>query len=180
MFQLTDHEAKIANFNPRAEKNGDKNNLAADIKFEIAGHSSLLDAFDQQLRSLLYRRPEREGEQMALQEGDQLTALRRPELGTLSWDEEFPGYMVRIANGLAAGKPLELEAELSKFRFEPIQGGSVKVTFSAAVHPNEKAAGRLCDLIQSTVKLTLVPPSAEPDLVGDDGGDGESNQQKAA
>lgn len=166
MFSLSDHEAKIANFNPRAEKHGESNALAGDIKFEVTGHSSMLDAFDAKLRPLLYRRPEKEGEQASLIAGDDLTALRRPELGDLSWSEDFPGYEIEIGNGLDVGKPLVLEADLSKFKFEPLNGGSVKVTFNATVHPDDKEAGRLCELIQDVVQLTVRPPQAEqPDMV---------------
>lgn len=113
MFSLTKHQTKIASFNPRAEKHGEENVTAGDIKVEATVHSSTLDLFDKKLRPMFFR---------------------KAEIG---------------------------EVELSKFKFEPAEGGAVKVTFSASFHPDSALAGALCALIQDTVELTLTPPAAE-------------------
>jgi len=161
MFNLTKHQAKIASFNPRAEKHGEENVTAGDIKLEATVHSSTLDLFDKKLRPMFFRKAEI-GEQQSLIEGDDLIGLRLPQVKSLNWDEDFPGYTIEIGSGLDIGKPLVIhEVELSKFKFEPAEGGAVKVTFSASFHPDAALAGALCALIQDTVELTLTPPSAQ-------------------
>lgn len=164
MFQTENQLAKIASFNPRAEKHGDDNKLAADIKFEISAGNAALDAFSPDLRKALFRKATK-GEQQDLIEGsDGLVAVKFPRLGALAWDEEFPGYELEIGGGLGLAEPLVLvDVTLKKFRFEPLEGGSVLITFSAVFHPDTEEAGALCALIQDEVELTLTPPSKQED-----------------
>lgn len=159
MFSLSNHQAKIANFNPRAEKHGEQNVMAGDLKIEVAVHSSQLDCFDSQLRPLLFRKAD-SGEQQSLIAGDDMTGLRVPQIGAIGWEEEFPGYTLTVPTPLGLEQPLVLEqVTLSKFSFEPIQGGAVKITFKASCHPDTDQSGALCTLIQETVDLSLTPPS---------------------
>src|SRR5690348_15428805 len=161
MFELTNHQAKVASYNPRAERHGADKVSAGDLKVEITGHSSLLDHFDKGLRKTLYRKPV-PGEQTDLPLGDDnLTQRKLPRLAPLRWDEDFPGYRLDIVTGLAVDEVLELEdVELSGFVFEALDGGSVAITFRASFHPDGRTSGKLCQLIQETVEITLVPPEA--------------------
>jgi len=161
-FALQNHQAKIASFNPRAEKHGDENVPAGDIKFEVKAHSSVLDLFDPSYRTFLFRKADLAGEQQPLLEGDKLTALAKPKLKPLSLEEDFPGYTLTIGSGLEAIEPLVLsDVELSSFKFEPIEGGSVGITFSATVHGDADDFGEICQQIQNLVDITLEPPKAE-------------------
>ena len=45
--------------------------------------------------------------------------------------------------------------------FEAMDGGSVAITFRASLHPDGRTSGKLCQLVQETVEITLVPPDAE-------------------
>lgn len=171
MFSLENQEAKIASFNPRAEKHGEENVPSGDLKVEITTHSSVLDHFDKALRKLLYRKPS-SGEQSDLPLGDSdgLTQRKFKHLAPIKWDEDFPGYRLSIDSGLGIKDPLELDdVELSGFVFEALDGGSVGITFRASFHPEPEQAGLLCSMIQETVEITLIPPDAE-----------ESGQQKLA
>ena len=160
-FALTKHVAKIDSFNPRAEKHGDENVPAGDIKFSLKGHSSLLDLFDGSYRPFLFRKADLAGEQQPLLEGDTLTALAKPNLRPLSLDEDFPGYTLEISVGLELSKPLRLtDVELSGWKFEAIEGGSVGITFSATVHGDADDFGAICQQIQNTVEISLEPPKA--------------------
>ncbi len=161
MFALQDHDAKVASFNPRAEKHGEENVPAGDIKFEIAAHSSILDAFHSGYRKFLFRKPG-VGEQPGLPfaDGDDLTALAQPNLEPLKLKEEFPGYSLKITSNLGFSEPITLgDVELSNFTIKPINGGSVNLSFSATCHPGEDQAGKLCQLIQNACVVTLEPPS---------------------
>lgn len=158
MLHLTKHTAKVENVNPRAEKHGDENKLAADIKLSFITSSHVLEHFDSHLRGALYREV-LAGEQQSLIEGDRMTAVRFPRIGAVRWDEEYPGYELAIGSELGLTEPLTLvDVTLKKFSFEPLEGGSVAITCNAICHPDAEEAGALCALIQETVSLWLVPP----------------------
>jgi hypothetical protein len=162
MFETNDAPAKVSNFNPRAEKHGEENKLAGDLKLVVITSSSVLDFFNKELRKALYRKP-LQGEQQDLIEGnDGLTAIKFPRLGALPWDEEYPGYELVIGGGMGLVEPMALNGvSLKRFRFEPLDGGSLQVTFSALFHPTPEQAGALCALIQEDVQLTLIPPTKQ-------------------
>lgn len=160
MFQLNDQITKILSFNPRAEKHGDESVLAGDLKLETTCHSSVLDGFDKGIRKLLYRKPA-PGEQteLPLENTDGLTARKLPQLQPLVWDEDFPGYRMEFNSGLALDENIVIsDVEISKFRFEALDGGSVRITFRASFHPDGRISGKLCQLIDDQIDLTLTPP----------------------
>ncbi len=168
MFGFQMQTVKVLSFNPRAEKHGDENVLAGDLKLETVCHSSALNHFDPSWRKFLYRKPA-VGEQteMVFEKGDELTQRRNPKLSPFKLDEDFPGYAVEIVSGLALDETLKLgDVELSKFTFEALDGGSVRITFSASFHPDGRTSGKLCQLIQESVEMSLTPPSkdAQKDL----------------
>lgn len=160
MFNLDNALVRIANVNPRAEKHGDENKLACDLKIEVKAPNSVLDAFHKDLRKALYRKPA-SGEQQDLIEGAEgLTAVKFPRVGELRWDEDFPGYDIKIgAPGLGLIEPLELvDVTVKKLAFEPLEGGSVAITFNVICHPDSDEIGQLCQLIQEEAEVTLTPP----------------------
>lgn len=160
-FQLDQQIAKITSLNPRAEKHGEDNVPACDIGFEVNAHSRVLDLFDPSYRPFLFRRSDAPGDQPSLIDGDQLTALAKPTLKPLRLDEDFPGYTLRIGSGLDFGEDLVLaDANLSGFVIEAVEGGSVKLKFSASAHPTADQCGELYEQIQNMVDLTVEPPLA--------------------
>lgn len=161
-FALENQNATVASINPRAEKHGEDNVPACDVKVELNLSHSILDSFDDGLRRFLFRKPA-VGEQQSLLKGDDaLTGLKYPQLAPLRWDQEFAGYTLSITNGMGLSDPLVCEGvELKKFVIEPLEGGTVKLTFNVVCHPDEKQFGRLCLLVQEEVELTLEPPAAE-------------------
>lgn len=137
MFQLTNQQTKINSFTPRAEKHGEENVLAGTLKCETTMHSSVLDIFDKGFRKL-------------------------PCLAPLKFDEDFPGYALEIQSGLALNESLKLaDVELHGFSFEPLDGGSCTVKFALNFRQDGRTSGKLCQLIQETVEVTLVPPARE-------------------
>lgn len=162
MFELTDKAAKLESFNPRAEKHGDENKLAGDIKLAVTMGNGVLSHFDGKLREALYRKAS-QGEQQDLIDGqDALVAVRFPRLGSVKWDEDFPGYLLQIGTELGLADTIELvDVTLRKFSFQPLEGGSVAVGFSIICHPDPSEAGALCALIQEDVQVTLIPPTRE-------------------
>lgn len=171
MFALQKHTVKVSNFNPRAEKNGDANVLAGDIKFEACCGRNVLDDFDASLRAMLFRVPAQGETLVTFNDGDGATGLRMPKLKPLVWDEEFTGYTLTVHSGLGLIEPLVIEGvDLSNFTFEALEGGSVKAGFRASCHPDQEQSGALCELIQEKVEISLDPPAndaRQADLVPD-------------
>lgn len=162
MFQLQKHICKVDNFNPRAEKHGDSNVSAGDIRITTRAHSSVLDHFGPSYRPFLFRKPDVPGDQQPLIEGDTMTALDKPNLKPMQLDEDFPGYVLEIGTGLGIKKPMRLEeVELSNFKIEAMEGGSVTLSFTATCHPDKDQAGALCASIQNTYEVTLIPPATD-------------------
>ena len=162
MFQLDDATAKVANFNPRAEKHGEDNVTAGDIKIVATVSNGVLDYFNKHLRAALYRKALAGEQQDLIEGGNALVAVKFPRLGAIAWDEDFPGYEIELGGGLGLTEPLVLvDVTLKKFRFEPLEGGSVAVTFSAICHPDAEEAGLLCQMIQNDVQLTVRPPTKQ-------------------
>jgi len=162
MFELNEARVRVANVNPRAEKHGEENKLAVDIKIEATLPGDTLNAFDPGLRAALYR-DLRKGEQADLPGiGDnKFGAVRFPLVKPVVWDEEFTGYAMSIGTGLGLSEPVRLsDVTLRKFVFEPMQGGSLGLTFSIVAHPDTDDAGVLCATIQDDAVLTLTPPAA--------------------
>lgn len=164
MFELDQTQIRILNFNPRVEKHGEENVPAGDLKIEVTVHNGVLDAFDKSLRSMLYRKPTK-GEQTDLEfpGSDGMTQLRLPHLAPQKWDEDFPGYTIKIIEGMGLSDPITLTGcELSHFTFEAKEGGSVQITFRASFQHDRGQAGALCELIQETVEASVIPPSGNP------------------
>lgn len=160
MFEVDQTRAFVSSVNMRAEKHGDENVLASDIKFEVHLPNTVLNEFDKGLMNALYREV-RKGEQQELIGDNKCVAVRFPLLDGFKWEEEFTGYKVVIASELGLADPLELaDITLKKFAFDPKEGGSVVVTFNAVAHPSSDEAGELCALIQENVNLTLIAPQA--------------------
>ena len=167
MFSLDKQQTSINSFTPRMEKHGNENVLAGTLKCETTMHNSVLDLFDKGFKKLLYRKPA-PGEQTELPLGDSdgLTARKLPQLKPLSWDEDFPGYKIEIVSGLALDEVIRLDdVEVSGFVFEALDGGSCKVKFTANFNQDGRTSGKLCQLIQETVELSLMPPERGEEMV---------------
>ena len=162
MFELDKVQAKITSFNPRAEKHGEENVPAGDIRVQVACPNTILDHFGKGLRPTLYRKAAAdEGSTTDVRDvPGNLTSRTMPQLKPLQFDGDWPGYSAVIVPGMGLTDPIELDdVKLSNFQLEPMDGGTVVVTFSVSFHPDEEQSGRLCSLINNMVELTLVAPT---------------------
>jgi hypothetical protein len=71
-------------------------------------------------------------------------------------NEEMSGAKVRLGTGL--GPAMEFpDADLSKFKLSPADGGMVVIVFDVEIKPDETQAGRLYMLQEQKVVLTVEP-----------------------
>jgi hypothetical protein len=148
-LELDQREATIADFNPRAELNGEEKRPAADIRLVIPVNSDILAHFAPTLKAHIFN----ENGPRDLADGP---PLRYPEIGAFSWNAEMLGAKLIIGTGLKSLMTFE-DAKISKFVIDPKEGGGVLLSLRAQVHPDEKQAGKLSMLIQQTVTVSLEP-----------------------
>ena len=168
MFQLTAQKAKLSDVNPRAEKHGEDNMLACDLKFEVTAANDILSQFDPDLRAAFYYLNGHKTQPDLIETPGHLPDLRFPFIDKpLAWGKEFAGYRLEIAHGIDQSSAIFLDpVHVDGFRFEMQEGGTVVLTMRVQCHPDAPTIGMLCDKIQGDVELTLTPPPALP--VGDD------------
>jgi len=160
MLELTGQQAKLSSINPRAEIHGEDRKPACDLKFEVACSSDVLLHFNSELRQFVFKA--QEDPDLVEQSGDdKLTALRFPRLAPLKWDWDGSGYTLSIDYGLGGKSDIVLyDCKVDGIKLEPKNGGTVQMSFRVIAHPEAAEMGRLCELIQQNVDITLAPPEA--------------------
>ena len=173
MFGLDKHDCSIGNVNQRIERHGDERALAADIKFSTTAGNVILDSLEKGLKEALFRKPNRGEQQDIPGIGQALTAVKFPNLEPQRLSHEFSGYELTIDGMLEASEPIFLaDVKLKKFVIEPLEGGSVGLTFTASANVEPSDLAELSEaLIREDVRVTLTPPAKQS---------GESEQQEAA
>lgn len=162
MFEL-DTQVKLANVNPRAELHGDDPKPAFDLKIEATVPSEALIAFHPELRQMFYKKDENP-DLVDQINPEALTVLRFPKMGAIKWDWEATGYSATVGYGIGGASDIELhDVKIDHFKIEPMNGGSVLVTFRIIAHPETDDIGKLCEFIQRDIDLTLTAP--EPTTV---------------
>lgn len=161
MFSLANKTAKLTSVNPRAEIHGSDHVMAADLKFEIKVGNDVLSEFDPSLKSSLYKKADGpQGE--LIQEVGHLPSLKFPLMGPVKWGKEFSGYEVVVHYGVSGKGDIRLmTCEVDQFRFDCQDGGTVVIGFRVIAHPEPVELGRLCEMIQQEVELSMIEPSEE-------------------
>lgn len=164
MFGLIERTAKLNNVNLRAELHGDSHRLAVDLSISTKGSNDVLSEFDEQLKAAFYRAADEKDVQKDLL-GDQpghMPKLKFPHLNSLKWGWSCTGYTATVHCGIS-GKMniLLIECEIDKFRFECQDGGTVLTSFRIIAHPNAEEVGRLSEMIQQEITLSLTAPTPE-------------------
>lgn len=178
MFDLDKQQVKLASVNARAELHGDDTTPAFDLKIEATLPSEKLIHFSPELRQFFYKKDE-DPDLVDQVNGETLSALRFPKMGAVKWDAEYTGYSAVVGYGIGGKSDIQLgDVKVDHFRFEPLNGGSVLITFRVIAHPETADVGKLCEFIQQNIDLTLTPP--EPATVGELFKDGEQAAPAAA
>jgi hypothetical protein len=162
MFSLDQQTAKLTNVNPRAELHGDEHHLAADLNFEIAVGNDVLSEFSPTLKASLYRKMEKGEQDLLPEEPGTLSKLKHPEMGAIKWAKELTGYEALIHYGVTETQNIRLiDCTVDRFRFDCNDGGTVIVQFRVIVHPETNELGRMCEMIQQDVVLSLIEPQTQ-------------------
>lgn len=161
MFSLKNQAAKLTNVNPRAELHGQDKKLAVDLKFEIKVSNDVLSEFDASLKGSLYKKAD-DGQGDLIADPGYLPTLKFPLMGAVKWGKSFDGYETVIHYGVSGAQDIHLvECAVDNFRFDCQDGGTVVVSFRVIAHPEASELGRLCEMIQQEVEMSLIEPEAE-------------------
>lgn len=160
MFSLANQKAKLTSVNPRAEIHGQDRKMAVDLKFDVKVSNDVLSEFDASLKSALYKKSDAQGD--LIDEPGHLPALKFPLMGPVKWGKDFSGYEIVIHYGVSGDQDIHLiDCQVDNFRFDCMDGGSVGVAFRVIAHPDNTEVGRLCEMIQTEVEMSLIEPEAE-------------------
>jgi hypothetical protein len=165
MFTLNDQLAKIVSCTNVAEKHGKERVAALSIGLYLVGSGSMLDQFDNAIRSMLYRKPQPTPGELPM-EHDDLTELRFPFMRNFAWDRKYAGYLLRFHIGATGADDVLLaECGLKDIRFVAQEGGSVGIGFKVTAHPNNEVDhGRIATRLQQEIFIDLTPPDHMPTL----------------
>lgn len=160
MFSLSNQAAKLTSVNPRAELHGQDKKLAVDLKFEIKVSNDVLSEFDPSLKPALYKKSDAQGD--LIDEPGHLPALKFHLMGAIKWGKDLAGYETIIHYGVSGAQDIRLiECQVDNFRFDCQDGGTVAVSFRVIAHPEPTELGRLCEMIQQEVEMSLIEPAPE-------------------
>jgi hypothetical protein len=174
MFEINQKEAKFKNLNTRTQFEGDESVGAVDIELALPMDADALDHFHKDLKSMIFMKqkntddPE-QGDLMAGQEeeNDGVIDWRFRELKQLNWDYQGEGYRFVIWKALADSDDIEavneidvclIMAKIDKFRFKPLAEGKVEVLFKVSCKAESSDVGRLFELQDKIIDITLEPP----------------------
>lgn len=171
MFSLQEAEVRLVNVNVRPEMHGEEPVTAVDLKCETSLANTALAMFSPDLKRALYRRDDDKPDLFAEDE-QHLTKRRFPQLGVLKWEHELVGAAARFHLGFTGKSDIDLAGiDVNDFRLEPLEGGSVTVTFRIQGKPDEAQLGRLGMLAGHDMTLTITPPTPTPDVTVEEGDD---------
>ena len=155
-FNLKKQKGTFAHLNVREEKHGEDPVLAVDVKIKTDVHNKFLDELSPGMRATFYA-----GAAQKDIEEDHLTVLRFPQLQPLKWtvgivDGEF------TVHGSTKAEDLTFACQVKDAILAPKEGGTVELTFQAAVLPTPEQSGALAGLLGRDVKVS-VKPVEQPD-----------------
>ena len=168
-FELTRQNCLLANFNPRRELHGDNPEPAADVTLSTNLPSAELAQFHPTLRNFLYHFDSSKADLADQASEDDAPHLRIPELKyPLGFEGEVIGAKVTIHYGTTDKSAIVLTGcNLSNFKIDPKDGGTITVGFRVQAHPDEKQAGKIYTMQGLQVEVSVEPPQADPELTED-------------
>jgi hypothetical protein len=146
----------------REEKHGDDPVLACDIKIKADVSNKFLDELSPGLRAAIFTK---DGTQEALVDGDDhLTVLNFPQLAPIKFAVGMVGGEITL-HGPKKADDLTFECEVKEATLASKEGGTVELTFQAAVLPTPEESGKIAAMLGKDVKVTVKPveqPSQPP------------------
>ncbi len=179
MFQLENQTAKLSNVNLRAELHGEETKIAVDLKFDTKLSNDVLSYFDPDLKSSMYKQSSESAQGELIDVPGYLPALKFPKMSPIKWDWKGAGYEAVVNYGISGKDDIRMiQIEVDSFKFDFQDGGTVALSFRAIAHPTSDEIGRLSELVQREITLSLYPPSVEDQLKAELAGMGNDGDEE--
>lgn len=171
-FALKKQKAVLEHLNTRAEKHGDQNMLAIDIKIVADVPNTFLNQLDPTLRASLYKA---EGDQASLiEDAEHMPVLRYEYMSAFKYTVSMVKAKLTI-HGAKKENDITFEVKINGIKLDCKHGGTVELTFSAATLPEAEDVGTLSGLLKQDVRVTVSggqvadseQPPSDPPAVGD-------------
>lgn len=154
-FTLKKQKGKITHLNVREQKHGEDSVLAVDIKIKADIGNKFLDDLSPGLRAALFAKEGPPPQQFDMEE-DHLTILRFPQVSPIKWTVGMVKGQI-VPHGGTKDQDLEFECDIKEASLACKEGGTVEVTFQAAVLPTPEQSGQLAGMLGETVKVSCKP-----------------------
>jgi len=171
MFELENFtKAKLTEVAVLSQKNREPDaNPGCALSFSMELSNHFLAHFDGSLKHFLYAKsaatttPKQKG----LEGVDEISdtpnlTVAGSRIGKFHWDHDLMGYELAIDHGLGGASNLTIgDVQLSSFRIDPKEGGTIVLTFLAESNDvPEGVFGKLATLKNREVSIQLAPAEA--------------------
>lgn len=168
MLEYENISAKLTSVTPLSEKHGNKRVPAQSLIIEVVLSNRRLDVFDTGLRHAFYRVPDGTEVKPSLgidpDDMEGLTEKRFPWIKQdIEVERELSGYVLIIDFGLGDDKSnIELDAKkICDFKIGIRDHGLFALRHRFVVHPTTIEKGRIEEMLQQEIKVTLRAPKAD-------------------
>lgn len=160
MFEITEGDVLLAHLNTRTEKHGEEDIGAIDLKISCLAGNTFLDLLDPRLRPTFFQRSGG-GQQADMHSPEHLPSLVFPHIPFITWDTKLEGYTAKIGEGMGLNTVTLTKVKIHKFKLEPVDGGTVKVTYTLSCNPTPEQVAAVYPLNGSGILLTLEAPKSD-------------------
>lgn len=178
LLEIHSAQVHLAHLNVRTETHGEEDKTAIDLKCRWTTGNEALLQFHPMLRPALYSPPP--ADQVPVDGVEPGLPVRNfTHLGPLRWGDEVRASLA-IHHGLGDHEDILLgDCTVDGFAVECLEGGSVRITFTAkCVCEDERILGRLPLLLERDVPMTVLPLGKRP-RKGKGKGDAEVEEDEA-
>lgn len=151
-FALKKQKSVLEHLNTRAEKHGDQNMLAIDIKIVADVPNTFLNQLDKDLRASLYKAED--PQETLLPDSEHMPVLRYPSMAPFKYDVSMVKAKLTL-HGAKKENDMVLEVKIKEIKLDCKHGGTVELTFSAATLPEAEQVGTLSGLLKQDINVSL-------------------------
>ncbi len=153
-FALKKQKAVLEHLNTRAEKHGDQNMLAVDIKIVADVPNTFLSQLDPDLKASLYKGEEDAAQASLVEDAGHMPVLRYPSMAAFKYQVSMVKAKLTI-HGAKKEQDLVFEVKISDIKLDCKHGGTVELTFSAATLPEAEQVGQLSGMLKQDVRVSV-------------------------
>lgn len=158
-FNFNKHDVRVDHLNLREEKHGEVSKQAVDVKIKASVPNDFLSYLHPTLKWSLY---DKDDQPDLVPDEKHLPRLRYASMDPIKWR----GEMIKAAvtfHGAKAKDDKEVVCTVGKLVLEPLDGGTVQVTFVCQFYPDPAEVGFLAGVLGRDIKFSVEPEKRDAD-----------------